>query len=109
MAWIGLPINVVVIHGANHVTIQKRGIHWIGLEARHERRGSAFPTALANGRVRRGGHGPGVFQQNPSVFLLTSAKRAADGIEPEQFRRLNRLRRKIYVFQSASPLSDRVR
>ena len=52
MAWIGLPINVVVIHGADHVAIQKRRIHRIGFETGDKCRGAAFPAALA----RRGGH-----------------------------------------------------
>jgi hypothetical protein len=30
-------------------------------------------------------------------FLLTAAEGAADGIEPEQFRRLNRLGREMFV------------
>ena len=83
MAWIGFPVNVVVIHGADHVTIQKRRIDWIGLEARHERRGSAFPTALANGRVRRGGHCAIMLQQNLCIILLTAAECAADRIKPK--------------------------
>ena len=47
-----------------------------------------------------------MLEQDLCVVLLASAQRAADGIEPEQFRRLNRFGRKMLVFQCASPFRD---
>jgi hypothetical protein len=47
-----------------------------------------------------------MLEQNLRVVLLAAAQRAADGIEPEQFRRLNCLRREVLVFQGASPFRD---
>src|SRR5438132_14371039 len=79
MTWIGFPIDVVIIHRANHVAIEKRRIDWISLEARHECSGSAFSPALA----RRGGHRTVMLQQNSGVILLTTAERATNGIEPK--------------------------
>ena len=73
MTRIGFPINVVVIHRADHVAIEKRRIDGIGLEAGYER--GRFAIAAAHGAV--------VLQQNLRVILLAAAKRAADGIEPE--------------------------
>ena len=47
-----------------------------------------------------------MFEQDLGVVLLASTQRAADGIEPEQFRGLNRLGRKMFVFQRASPFAN---
>ena len=33
MTWIGFPINVVVIHRANHVAVEKRGIDRVSFKA----------------------------------------------------------------------------
>ena len=46
MTRICFPINVVVIHRADHVAIQKRRIDRIGLEAGDEC-GGAFPLAAS--------------------------------------------------------------
>ena len=73
MTRIGFPIDVVVIHGANHMAIQKCGIDRIGLETGDERGGFALAT----------GHRAVMLQQNLGVILLASAKRAADGVEPK--------------------------
>src|SRR6266481_4817358 len=73
VTWICFPIDVVVIHGADHVPIEKGGIDRIGLKAGHQNSSAAIATA----------HRAVVFQQNPSVILLTAAKRAADGVEPK--------------------------
>src|SRR5438876_11724218 len=54
IAWmtrIGFPIDVVVIHRADHVPIQKRGIDRISLEAGNKY-GRFTIAALATGRVR---------------------------------------------------------
>src|SRR5207237_6174925 len=83
MTWIRFPINVVVIHRADHVSVQKRRIDRIGLEPGHERCGAPFPPALATGRARRGGHRAIVLQQDLRVILLTAAEGAADGVEPK--------------------------
>ena len=71
------PINVVVIHRANHVAVQKCRIDRIGFETGDERRG----FAPAGGGT--GGHRAVVFQQYFRVILLTSTQRAADRVEPE--------------------------
>ena len=76
IAWmtrVGLPIDVVVIHRADHVAVQKRRIHRIGLEAGNKRGGSAIAA----------GHRAIMLEQNLGVILLAAAQRAADGIEPE--------------------------
>ena len=49
-----------------------------------------------------------MLEQDLGVFLLASTQRAADGIEPEQFRSLNRFGREMLVFQRASPFRDDV-
>ena len=77
MTGIGLPIDIVVIHGADHVAIQKRRIDRIGLEAGNERRGFTVATALATG------HRAIMLQQDFGVILLTAAKSTANGIEPK--------------------------
>src|SRR5262249_13375346 len=99
MTWVGFPIDVVVIHGPNHVTIHERCIDGICLEAGNKCSGLATTAA----------HGAMMLEQDLRVFLLAATEPASDGIEPEQFRCLDRLWRKVFVFQSASPLSDRVR
>ena len=107
MTWIGLPINIVVIHRANHVAIHECCVDRVGFEAGNERSGLSI-TALATGRVRRGGHRAMMLEQDLGVVLLASTQRAADGIEPEQFRSLNRFGREMFVFQAASPFGDDV-
>ena len=99
MARIGFPIDVVVIHRANHVTIQKSCVDWIGLKAGDECR--CFSISAAHRAI--------MFEQNLRVFLLTSTQGAADGIEPEQFRRLNCFGREMFIFKRASPFRDDVR
>jgi hypothetical protein len=49
-----------------------------------------------------------MLEQDLGVFLLASAQRAANGIEPEQFRGLNSFGREMLVFQAASPFGDDV-
>ena len=49
-----------------------------------------------------------MLEQNPCVVLLAAAQRAANRIEPEQFRSLNRFGREMFVFQRASPFRDDV-
>ena len=73
MAWISFPINVVVIHGADHVAIQKRRIDRIGLETGDECGGGAVAAT----------HRLVMLQQNPGVILLTASKRATDRVEPK--------------------------
>ena len=73
MTRICFPIDVVVIHRANHVAIQKRRIDRIGLEAGDERSGIAVAAA----------HRAIMLQQDPGVILLTPTERAADGVEPK--------------------------
>jgi hypothetical protein len=97
MARIGFPIDVVVIHRAHHVAIHECCVDRVGFEAGNECGGFAV-TALATGRVRHGGHGAMMLEQNLCVVLLASTQRAADGIEPEQFRGLNRFGREMLVF-----------
>ena len=79
----------------------------VGLEAGDECGGFSV-AALATGRVRRGGHRAMMLEQDLGVVLLASTQRAADGIEPEQFRSLNRFGREMLVFQAASPFGDDV-
>ena len=38
MAWIRLPVDVVVIHRTNHVVVEKRRVDSVGLEPRDKRR-----------------------------------------------------------------------
>ena len=73
MTWICFPINVVVIHGPNHVAIEKRRIDRIGLEPGDEHGGTAVAAA----------HRTIMLEQNPGVILLTAAQRATDRVEPK--------------------------
>src|SRR6266403_3236839 len=103
MTRIGLPIDVVVIHRADHVTIEKCRIDWICFETGNKRGGFAIaltrravvflchsePFGFAQGRLlSRGISGTRLFtchrammlEQNLGVLLLTPSKRAADGV-----------------------------
>ena len=95
---VGLPIDVVVIHRANHVAIHECRVDRIGLEAGHECGGFFIAAA----------HRAMMLEQDLGVVLLASTQRAADGIEPEQFRSLNRFGREMFVFQATSPFGDDV-
>ncbi len=46
--------------------------------------------------------------EKSEIHRVTLKYLAADGVEPEQFRRLNRRWRKMLVFERASPLGDGV-
>ena len=98
MTRVGLPIDVVVIHRADHVAVQKCGVDRVGFEAGNECGGFSV-TALATGHPLRM-----MLEQDLRIVLLAPAQRAADGIEPEQFRRLNRLGREMFVFQARKPI-----
>ena len=69
-----------------------------GLVLKPETNAVRFAVATAHRAI--------MLQQNLGVILLAAAQRAADGIEPEQFRGLNRLWRKMLVLQGASPFRD---
>ena len=73
MTRISFPIDVVIIHRPDHVTIQKRGIDGIGFETGNKGGCVSFPTS----------HRAVMLQQDFGVVLLTAAQRAADGVEPE--------------------------
>src|SRR5438876_6077033 len=73
MTRIRFPIDVVVIHGANHVTIWKCCIDGVRFEAGHKRR--RFAVTTANRAV--------MFQQNFRVLLLTATERTAYRVEPK--------------------------
>ena len=98
MARVSLPIDVVVIHRAHHVPIQKSCVDRVGFEAGNECAGFSISAA----------HRAMMLEQNLCVFLLAPTQCAADGIEPEQFRGLNRFGREMLVFQRASPFRDDV-
>ena len=98
MTRVGFPIDIVVIHRANHVAIHECCVDRVGLEAGDEC--GRFSIAAA--------HGAMMLEQDLSVFLLASTQRAADRIEPEQFRSLNRFGREMLVFQAASPFGNDV-
>ena len=99
VAGIGFPVNVVVIHRADHVTIDERCVDRICLEAGNKCGGRlaiaaarSTITFVCHSERSRGisgipsvvaAHPAIMFQQNSGVFLLTAAKGAADGIEPE--------------------------
>jgi hypothetical protein len=80
------------------VAIHECGVDRIGFEAGNKCGG--FSTAAA--------HGAMMLEEDLRVVLLASAQRAADRIEPEQFRRLNRFGREMLVFQAASPFGNDV-
>src|SRR4029453_16209798 len=98
MTRIRFPEDVVIIHGPDHVTIYERCIDRICLEAGNKCSGLAVTAA----------HGAMMLKQNLRVLLLVSTLSATNGIEPEQFCFLDGLRRNVFVFQSARPLSDGV-
>ena len=82
MARIRFPIDVVVIYRPDHVAVQKCRVDWILFEAGNECGGFSIAAA----------HCAMMLEQDLRVLLLTTTKRAADGIEPEQFRRVDRFR-----------------
>jgi hypothetical protein len=73
MTRVGFPIDVVVIHRPDHVSVEKRRIDRIGFESRDKRR--RFGISAAHRAI--------MLQQNFGIILLTAAKGAADGIEPK--------------------------
>ena len=79
-----------------------------GLVLKPETNAVAFLPPPSPRTIRRGGHGAMMLEQDLGVFLLASTQGAADGIEPEQFRSLNRFGREMLVFQRAGPLCDDV-
>src|SRR5206468_3404609 len=99
MTWIGLPIDVVVIHRADHVPVQKCGVDRICFESGNKCGGFSITAP----------HGAMMLEQDLGVFLLAPTQRAANGIEPEQFRCLDRFRREMLVLECTSPLGDDVR
>ncbi len=70
----------------------------VSFEAGNERSGLSIAAA----------HSAMMLEQNLGVVLLASTQRAADGVEPEQFRSLNRFGREMLVFEAASPFGDDV-
>src|SRR5438105_13097262 len=99
MTWIRFPINVVVIHRADHVSVQKRHIDRIGLEPGHERSRAAPACGTA-------AHGAIVLQQNFRVILLAATESATDGVERDKFCRLDLLWRKASGLARAGPLRE---
>src|SRR5579862_1353391 len=75
-----LPINVVVIHAADHQRVRKRCRNWV---------------KPAPGADQRRAAGSGDFVENPErnlhIVLLVAAEGAAHGIEEESFGLINRL------------------
>src|SRR4029453_592789 len=78
---IGFPVDVVVIHGPNHVTIHERCIDRICLEAGNKCSGFAIAAA----------HGAMMLEQNFGILLLAPTQRTADELEPKKFRGVNGL------------------
>ena len=73
MTGIRFPIDVVVIHRADHVPVHECGVDWVGFEAGNKCCGFSIAAA----------HGAMMLEQDLSVVLLASTQRAADGIKPE--------------------------
>ena len=88
-----LPINVVVIHAADHERIRQR------------RRDRINPLACANYRCRSAARDlPQHFERDDYVMLLISAERAADRIEQVPLCLIHGFRREPLVLQSRCPL-----
>src|SRR5438132_13352489 len=84
MRWVLFPIDVVVIHAANHQCIGKRGRDWINLFSRADhRRWPATRDFIDH------------LERDLDVVLLISAKRAADGIEEKTFRLVHGILREM--------------
>ena len=83
MAWIRLPIDVVVIHRANHVIVQERRINSIRLKTSHKR--CAWTVTF----VTLCGHRSIVCEQDVSIFLTATTNRAADRVKPESLARVD--------------------
>ena len=66
MARVGLPVDIVVVHRADHVRIHERRVDGVGLEAGNERR--ARPDR------RIAGHLAMVVEQDLRVLLLAAAQ-----------------------------------
>jgi hypothetical protein len=60
MAWVGFPIDVVVIHRADHVAIHECRVDRVGLEAGNECGGLAIAAT----------HGAMMLEQDLCVVLL---------------------------------------
>ena len=87
-----LPINVVVIHAADHQRVGQRRRDRIDPLARADHRGSTTSCYLAEN-----------FQSDLHVVLLIAAERAADGIEQETLRLVDRVLREISYCRLSGP------
>ena len=92
MRWILLPINIVVIHTADHQRVGKRGRDRINLLSRADHgRWSAACDLVQH------------LERNFDIVLLISTKRAADGIEEETFRLEHRILREMAEIERSRP------
>src|SRR6185295_7973696 len=101
MARVGLPVDVVVVHRADHVIVQERGIDWIRLETSDET-GAGAAALLAPDHLAM------VREEDVGILLLRTAEAAAHRVEPEQLRFLDRRGGEVLVLESAGPFGKRV-
>ena len=87
-----LPVNIVVVHAADHQCVGQRGGDGIDALARANHRRRTAPGDLVE-------H----FQRDLHIVLLVSAQRAAHGIEQEPLGLVNGVLRKLLVVERRSP------
>jgi hypothetical protein len=87
-----LPVNVVVIHAADHQSIGQRRRNRIHLLARADHGRRPAPGNLFQ-------H----FERDDHVMLLISAERAAHGIEQKALGLVHRVLRELLVFKPRRP------
>src|SRR5436190_16279038 len=91
MRWVLFPIDIVVIHAADHQCIGKRGRDWINLfSPADHRRWPATRDFIDH------------LERDLDVVLLISAKRAADGIEEKTFPLVHGILREMVELEAAA-------
>src|SRR5580700_11159612 len=92
MRWILLPVNVVVIHTADHEGVGERGRDGIDTLAGANYRSRTFARDLVE-------H----FDSDLYIVLLVAAEGAADGIQQEALGLIHGILRELLVIQACRP------
>ncbi len=92
MRWILLPVDVVVVHAADHEGVGERRGDGVDLLAGADDGGGAAAGDLVQN-----------LERDLDVVLLVAAESAAYGIEQEALRLVDGVLRKLFVFQRGGP------
>jgi hypothetical protein len=90
-----LPVDVVVIHHADHQRIGQRGRHRVAASRHSQHRARAGARDLVQD-----------VERNLRVFLPVPAESAAERVEQEAFRFVNDVVRQIFIAQPGRPQSQ---